>query len=179
MDNIEHTLKKELENLISLYNRSPLKQKALPPISLSLTLSGSRILGKARLEQNKRSATIYVHEKAYQQNRQMYIKNIFAHEFAHIITLLLHNRYIRPHGSEFKQVCCALFPDNWQEVSKATLRHGFSLKTKRTYKKHRYSCACGEILLTSIRHNRIQKGKSLYRCRRCGETLKPAPKEAR
>lgn len=38
-------------------------------------------------------------------------------------------------------------------------------------RRWRYRCSCGDIFLTTTRHNRIQRGKSIYRCTRCNDPL--------
>lgn len=38
-------------------------------------------------------------------------------------------------------------------------------------RRWRYRCSCGDIYVTTTRHNRIQRGNTIYRCTRCNDPL--------
>ena len=103
-----------------------------------------------------------------QHNRHDFLNQTLPHEVAHLVARTLHGKSIRPHGREWKAVMDFFGAD--------TLRcHHYPTENVpvRKLRRYPYTCGCQQHQLTSIRHNRIQKGLS-YRCRQCGETLRCA-----
>lgn len=92
------------------------------------------------------------------------------HEVAHYITDILFGlRKIRPHGKEWQRVM-----QDFGVEPQVTGCYDLSGIPIRQQKRFDYQCDCTTHKLSSIRHNRIQKGKSRYHCRSCGSVLKPA-----
>ncbi|MDO3376859.1 SprT family zinc-dependent metalloprotease [Geoalkalibacter halelectricus] len=104
--------------------------------------------------------------EAYHLHPEEMLTDTVPHEVAHLIVAARFGPGCRPHGPE------------WQAV----MRDCFGLNPKRTHslpltaarrveRDFIYACKCREHRLTSIRHQRIRRGKTLYRCNSCGELL--------
>jgi SprT protein len=99
------------------------------------------------------------------ENQQSFIDRTVGHELAHIVAYQLYGKEIKPHGREWKMVM-KMFG---QEPSRC---HSFDVSNVSTRKTHTYECGCRTFQLTSVRHNKIIKGKSSYTCNRCKGTLR-------
>ncbi|MGR9108764.1 MAG: SprT family zinc-dependent metalloprotease [Gammaproteobacteria bacterium] len=90
------------------------------------------------------------------------------HEVAHYICDAVYGlRNIRPHGREWKGLMARFGAD-----ASRTCDYDLSGFPLRTTRRHSYACACSKHLLTSIRHNRVQRGQARYVCRKCrGELI--------
>ena len=101
------------------------------------------------------------------ENREKFIERTVGHECAHLIAYRLFKH--RGHGKPWKLVMQAI----GQDPSRCHTYDVTNSRLKRAHRKKRfaYQCKCRDIQLTSIRHNRIQKGR-VYHCTRCGSNLK-------
>jgi SprT protein len=91
------------------------------------------------------------------------------HEVAHYVTDHLFGlRNIRPHGREWQAVMHGFDAD-----ASVTANYSLAGIPQRQSRKFSYLCACDTHLLGLQRHRRFQAGQMSYRCRRCGETLRP------
>jgi SprT protein len=100
-------------------------------------------------------------------NQQRFLSQTPAHEVSHLVARSLFGKSIRPHGPEWKSVM-AFF--GVEPVRCHTYELGDT--PSRNLRRFDYACACRQHQLTSIRHNRVQRGQ-VYRCRGCGEALSP------
>jgi len=171
-DSLEHTFNSYLDYLIALYHSSDLKQKPLPLINISFNLRGKTRLGSVRFDIFKRYATINVHLEAYSKLGDTYLRDVFSHEFAHVITYTVYGK-TKPHGSRFVYVCKKLFPQNYESIASARYRGEFVLDSGKKLKVYDYVCGCQIHKLTSIRHNRILRKMAVYKCKKCKGILKP------
>lgn len=90
------------------------------------------------------------------------------HEVAHYVAFELNEgHYIRPHGVEWKSVMMQLGIRNPKTCHSMNVGN----VTTRKNKTFSYACNCNTFELTSIRHNRSQKGTTYY-CRKCKGGLK-------
>jgi SprT protein len=101
-----------------------------------------------------------------QHNRHDFLTQTLPHEVAHLIARRLYGRSIRPHGNEWKAVMEFFGADSLRCHNYATEN-----VPVRKLRRFTYICGCQQHQLTTIRHNRIQKGLT-YRCRQCGEPLR-------
>lgn len=94
------------------------------------------------------------------------------HEVAHYLTDMVYGlRHIRPHGAEWKRLMAVFGADD-------SVRSDYSLEgiPRRTMSRHAYRCNCRVHQLSALRHGRVLRGLSQYRCRACGDMLCPAGK---
>lgn len=86
------------------------------------------------------------------------------HELAHLLVFRQFGR-VAPHGREWRWMMESVL------LTPASRTHRFETASvqSRTFP---YRCGCGQHQLTIRRHNRVLRGESEYRCRRCGEKLK-------
>lgn len=94
-------------------------------------------------------------------NGTQFIEEVVPHELAHLIVFKKFGK-VKPHGKEWQYIMSEIL-----EKSPVTT-HRFSIQ-RNTYL---YYCNCQQHHLTSIRHNKIQKNKTSYLCRKCGTILK-------
>lgn len=91
------------------------------------------------------------------------LNKILIHEIAHHIAYLLHGKKIKPHGTEWKNICKKLGYE-------PEVYHNLPVQKSRELRRFKYRCGCSNHLITSIRHNRIQKGIA-YFCKKCKKRL--------
>ncbi len=88
------------------------------------------------------------------------------HEVAHHICYELHGRRVKPHGKEWRAIMQA-----FEVPAEATCKLDLSDIPQKRLRRFDYVCGCREHELTSIRHNRIQRGHSRYTCPKCQQLL--------
>ncbi|GGP92076.1 SprT family zinc-dependent metalloprotease [Shewanella ulleungensis] len=97
------------------------------------------------------------------ENPHVFLSEVVPHEISHLLCYQLFGR-VKPHGKE------------WQSIMTAT----FKVPPKTTHQlnvqsvsgqQFDYFCGCGNTTLSIRRHNRVQRGQTQYRCRRCKQTL--------
>ncbi len=98
-------------------------------------------------------------------NHRHFIRNIVAHEIAHLIAPRVYGQHIAAHGSEWRVVMEQVFrvkPDS---------HHSYDLRQSGRY-RFIYSCRCRgkETPLSATRYNREQRGV-IYFCGECGGRL--------
>ncbi len=102
------------------------------------------------------------------ENPDAFLAEVPAHECAHLVVACRWRHKVRPHGVQWQRVMQELYGLEPRVTHKMAV-------APSTRKKFAYRCACAgsRHLLGSIRHARIQSGKSAYFCRRCGCSLRP------
>jgi len=140
-------------------------QQPLPVIDIYFDLKG-RNLGMYVRQQ--RQSYIRYNSFVFARHFDDCLKQTTAHEVAHYVC---DKRYglknIRPHGKEWQAVMLAL-----GVPPKVTSNLDISGLPARRYQQFTYQCGCQQHQLSSIRHNKIQRGRAVYHCRQCGQTLK-------
>ena len=91
------------------------------------------------------------------ENQQPFIDEVVPHELAHLLVFRQFGR-VAPHGREWRWML--LRP----RQPHSPFRNRLGAKQNLPYR-----CGCGQHQLTIRRHNRVLRGESEYRCRRCGE----------
>jgi len=93
--------------------------------------------------------------------------NTVAHEVAHYVVHSIWGiRKVKPHGKEWKQVM-ALFGVK----PEVTSDYDVSDLPLRRQTQHEYTCGCMSHQLSTTRHNKVQKKKAIYKCRKCLQPL--------
>lgn len=145
----------------------PDHQFELPQIKFDLR---GRTAGQAFYKENRLRFNMVL----LKENGDRFINRTVPHECAHLITRAVfgNSRKIKSHGKEWKYVMHKL------GVEDSTRCHSYDTTNSRVSRKKRYPyrCGCQDYNLTSIRHNRIRKGK-VYRCKYCGKELKYGKKK--
>jgi SprT protein len=122
--------------------------------------------GQARLAAGQ-AGQIRYNDRLLRDNPAEFLAQTVAHEVAHLVAYRVFGPRIRPHGREWRAVM-ALFGAPPQRC------HRFAVARDATRRLPRppSHCACRTHALTSIRHNRVQRGQRYY-CRACGQALRP------
>lgn len=105
------------------------------------------------------------------EHPQEMISETIPHELAHIVAHRLFGTRIKPHGAEWRAVMAAFgkAPD---------VSHQMAAQPSRRLRRYHYQCGCPRgAQLTSIRHNRVQRGAA-YLCRKCGQRLRWSGQQA-
>ena len=103
----------------------------------------------------------------YEENKELFLRRTVPHEVAHRVSVMYFGvKTGKGHGKNWKFIMKNVFniPDEL-----ATRTHSYDvahLKT-RTVRKWKYFCGCQTFELTTIKHNKVQAGKSKYRCKCC------------
>ncbi|WP_131865483.1 SprT family zinc-dependent metalloprotease [Biostraticola tofi] len=103
------------------------------------------------------------------ENQQMFIDEVVPHELAHLLVYRQFGR-VAPHGREWRWMMSQVLHTSPSRT------HNFSLDALPT-KTWSYLCRCQAHSLTVRRHKRVQRGEAQYRCRHCGELLRPAERQ--
>jgi len=153
----------EAETANCLQRAQELFGKYLPVIEIRFDLRG-RAAGM--YVRRGRHRCIRYHPALFSLDPEHHLEHTVPHEVAHYVTDLLHRRRVRPHGPEWRAVMTAL-----GVVPHATGDYSLEGVPLRRERRHPYRCHCGEHLLTTRRHHRIQRGRMVYVCRRCRQPL--------
>jgi SprT protein len=154
-----------------VYFLNELKQKAFIKYNLKIkiiikiNLKGSRLIGQC-VKEGRKSYIIRLHAELLEKFRELYIKDVLTHEFAHAIQMELFAKS-KPHGREWKSIMESLSGTPYKKSN-----INYHLKNSRILKTYHYRCDCREYLITSIRHNKIIRNIMIYRCKKCGEMIK-------
>jgi len=93
--------------------------------------------------------------------------NTVAHEVAHYVVYSVWGiKKVKPHGKEWKKIM-ALFgvePD-------VTSNYDVKDLPLHRQKQFKYTCGCMVHQLSTTRHNKVQKKKAVYKCRKCLQSL--------
>lgn len=141
---------------------------ALPPVTFDLR---GRAAGMYRVVRRQRAIRYnpYVFAKYFDDNLAVTV----PHEVAHYITDCIFGlRNIRPHGREWKMLMQTFGADD-----RVTCSYDLTGVPVRRYKRYPYRCGCDNHQLTSLRHNKVQRGQARYYCRRCAGELLPGTDE--
>ena len=96
------------------------------------------------------------------------LDNTVPHEVAHYISDVLFGiKNIRPHGKEWKAIMQQLGVE--PRVTGNYDLAGIPVKRQRRFD---YACDCATHQLTTVRHNKILRGKTQYFCRKCDGKLR-------
>lgn len=90
-----------------------------------------------------------------------------VHEVAHYVCDCLYGLgKTKPHGPEWKSIMKRL-----GAIPNVTSQYDLVDMPSKTYRQFDYQCSCQKHQLSSIRHNKILRGKASYRCRYCNDKL--------
>ena len=103
---------------------------------------------------------------------QQFIDEVVPHECAHLVVYTLYHstlgfrKNIKPHGREWQDVMTNLYG------LQPRVTHEFVVEASRK-DKFRYKCGCEGLLhnLSVIRHNKILRQQTEYRCKKCRMSL--------
>ena len=132
--------------------------QTFPRPEISFALRG-KSAGTAHLQLNK----LRFNAALLQDNLQAFLNDVVPHEISHLLTSQLYGR-VKPHGREWQSIMLSVF-----KVSPRTT-HSFDTRAVEG-KTFEYFCQCGPIELSIRRHNKVLRGETQYRCRKCGSTL--------
>ncbi len=135
-----------------------------PSIPILFDLSGStagmyKVVGKHRcIRYNP-----WIFSKYFDEN----ITGTVPHEVAHFaIDQIYGGRRIKPHGTQWR-----VLMSDFNADPGVTFNLDLSGIPQRRQLTHRYACPCQVHEISTTRHNRVQRGKGIYHCRRCSGTL--------
>ena len=134
----------------------------LPLISFDLSGRAAGMYRVSRWRQEIRYNP-YIFGKYFNDN----LANTVPHEVAHYLAdELFGARNIRPHGTEWQAIMYKLGAE-----PAVTCRYDLSGIPQRRQRRFDYSCACTTYAISTVRHNRVQRGKGSYQCRQCRQPL--------
>lgn len=141
-------------------------RQSMPQVEVRFDLKGTTA-GQAKINPGS-PPVIRLNQQLMEQNPERFLERTVPHEVAHVVAYSLHCN-IKPHGAEWKQIMSFSGAD-------ARRCHDYDITHARQRKLQRfdYRCECRSHSLTSIRHNRVQRGQR-YFCRACKQPLIPGP----
>lgn len=159
---VQRAVEKRLQDLMGIANRHWNRSFPIPLVSYDLR---GRCAGQAHLGENR----IRINRTLLLENLDSFVAQTVGHELAHLICWHVHGRRVRPHGLEWKMVM-AVFGLPPKRC------HNYDTARSATRKKlptFPYECRCRIRQMTIIRHRRMVQSPGYYRCRQCGESLRP------
>lgn len=144
-----------------LHAETTLNRSFIRP-DVSFALRG-RSAGTAHLQQNR----LRFNPVLLNENTQSFIDEVVPHEICHLLCYQLWGR-VKPHGKEWQGLMQHLF----QLMPRTT--HSFDTASL-TSNQINYYCACGIVPLGVRRHNKVQRGQTQYRCKKCLNLLSATP----
>lgn len=136
-------------------------EQTFPRPEIGFKLRG-RSAGTAHLQLNK----LRFNPVLLTENQQAFIDEVVPHEICHLLCFQLFGK-VKPHGKEWQSLMKTLF----SLVPRTT--HSFDT-TSLSVTQIDYLCGCGHIKLSIRRHNKVCRGQTQYRCKRCQQILKMA-----
>lgn len=133
-------------------------------IPVLFDLSG-RSAGMFRVHGRQRAIRYnpWIFAKYYREN----LESTVPHEVAHyIVHEMFPQRGIKPHGPEWRELM-----GHFEADPGVTFDLDLSGVPQRRQRSHPYRCGCRVHLLSTTRHNRVQRGTGEYQCTRCGGPL--------
>jgi SprT protein len=114
-----------------------------------------------------RNPLVRYNQKILSDNTKAFIQQTIPHEVAHLIARRRYGKGIKPHGPEWQ----GIMQDFGAEPKRC---HNFTVSNIRSRRMRYfpYRCDCRAHQLSTIRHNRSQRG-IVYLCRACGSPLLP------
>lgn len=105
----------------------------------------------------------FIFSKYFEDNLRVTV----PHEVAHYVCDAVYGlKNIRPHGTEWRRLMARFGAD-----ASRTCNYDLSGIPMRTTRRHAYNCGCSTHQLSSVRHNRVQRGGARYFCHNCGREL--------
>ena len=135
--------------------------QTFPRPEIGFKLRG-RSAGTAHLQLNK----LRFNPVLLTENQQAFIDEVVPHEICHLLCFQLFGR-VKPHGKEWQSLMRTLF----SLVPRTT--HAFDTSSLSAAQID-YLCGCGPIKLSIRRHNKVRRGQTQYRCKRCQQILMTA-----
>lgn len=144
-----------------------LGQSKLPPIQFDLTGSSAGQVQFTRRPWRIVPTAIRFNLHIAEHNHDSFIEQTVAHEIAHAVAGLVHGRKALGHGRHWSRIMA-----HFGQPARRCHDYDLSAVAVRRQRRFIYHCACpDEQLLSTIRHNRQQRGERLYYCRLCRTAL--------
>ncbi|QQX80893.1 SprT family zinc-dependent metalloprotease [Shewanella sp. KX20019] len=156
-DPLQQSIASQVEHCYQLAE-TQLGQK-FPRPEINFKLRG-KSAGTAHLQLNK----LRFNPLLLNDNQQAFIDDVVPHEICHLLSFQLHGR-VKPHGIEWQRLMRQLY--NRQPRT----THSFNTQSVEG-KTFEYLCGCGSVNLSIRRHNKVVRGDTQYRCRKCGHNLR-------
>lgn len=137
-------------------NAHEFKFDLLRGIELKLNLNSGRVAGKAHGKAYSFSNVQLNYKAACEsdENFKHILNDTIPHEIAHLVEYIFMNKM--SHSRNWKSICKGL-------GGSGELYHDLEIKPVRAKKQYKYFLERGEVLVSTIRHNRIQRG-TVYSC---------------
>ncbi|MCL1050274.1 SprT family zinc-dependent metalloprotease [Shewanella abyssi] len=156
-DPLQQSIASQVEHCYQLAE-THLGQK-FPRPEINFKLRG-KSAGTAHLQLNK----LRFNPLLLKDNQQAFIDDVVPHEICHLLSFQLYGR-VKPHGVHWQRLMRQLY----HRQPRTT--HSFNTQSVEG-KTYEYLCGCGSVNLSIRRHNKVLRGETQYRCRKCGHNLR-------
>lgn len=148
IDRVEHAY-----NMAELYFK---RQFPRPEVGFKLR---GKSAGTAHLQENR----LRFNPVLLTENIDGFHQEVVPHEVSHLLAYQLYGR-VKPHGPEWQGLMAHVFKLN------PNTTHSLDVSSV-SGKTFSYRCDCGPVSLSIRRHNKVLRGETHYRCRRCDQAL--------
>jgi SprT protein len=154
LNGTQHTLMSQVEAEWNKAKRLYPAVKDMPTPKVEFYTRG-RVAGKAYYMQHKVSFNTVLAA----ENQTTFLDTV-KHELAHLVVHKI-APWAKAHGPEFKRVLINM-------GGSGERCHNYDVSNVVAKKlKYEYKCGCQTHNMTSVRHNKAQRGGATYRCRKC------------
>ena len=137
----------------------------LPSIDVRFDLTG-KSSGMFVVRQGR--AHIRYNEIIFSSYFEDSVINTVAHEVAHYVVYSIHKwKRVKPHGAEWMSIMSI-----FEVPPDVTSKYDISSLPLKQQRRHDYKCECMKHQLTTTRHNKVQRKKIVYHCKKCMQPLK-------
>jgi SprT protein len=164
-------VKKVNDLLVVFENKADMRLNYVPEIKF--TKKGTTA-GTCSFNMVTGSCVLNFNMDILRNNFDTFIEDIVVHEVAHYLTDRLHGVVMRGkrvshHGKEWKYMMRFL---GAKEIKRCHSYRVDKISHKKV-KRFRYSCGCNaKHIVSTVTHNRIQRGQQVYGCKYCREEIK-------
>lgn len=142
--------------------------QTLPPIRFDLGGGSAGQVQFTRRPRHIRPVAIRFNLAIARHNADTYIHSTVAHEIAHAVAVLRHGRRGLGHGRPWQHIMA-----DFGQPAERCHQYDLSSVAVRRQRRFSYRCDCdADQQLTTVRHNRQQRGERQYYCRRCHALLR-------
>ena len=103
-----------------------------------------------------------------EENPDEFLRVIVPHEIAHLISHKMYGTAGHGHGKNWAYVMNNVYGLPADRCHKFKVQH---LKTRKIRRDWVYECFCSTHTLSTVKHNKVQNGKTNYKCKKCASRL--------
>jgi SprT protein len=164
---MEHIKRAIFETIEKYAKIAESKGHTFPKVPIDFSLKGT-CAGQAVYARGGKPVKMRFNLALAERHLDAFLSSTVPHEMAHVLQFMANSRS-KPHGSEWDHFCKVL---TGSTLPRCHRYNTAGIKRTRNVKKYYYECSCRTFKLSSIKHNRVVRGESEFRCPKCEGKLR-------